>query len=264
MRYLLLSVAFVLPLSASVYYAKVEPVEKYTIKSTVSGEVKTLYKQAEGKVSNGGIYIQIDDFLNKEELKSSKQKLQALKATLELTQKNLENSKEVQRIREDNYNRIKDLKTKSRVEKDNELITLISAQNQTISLENSVQNLLIQLSDLEYKITNLEDTIEDKSVEIKKGYLIYNTYINVGDYVSVGTSLVDAYDISKGKLTLYLSKEDVELAKNGVIYINDKPTEYKVDKVWDVADTQNISAYKTEILLPAPSRFSELMKVEFK
>lgn len=85
-----------------------------------------------------------------------------------------------------------------------------------------------------------------------------------GDYVNVGTSLVDAYDVSKGKLTIYLSREDVDLAKTGVMLLDGKESNIKVDKIWDVADTQNISAYKAEILIPAPKRFSQLIKVEFK
>lgn len=264
MKYLLVVCIFVLPLSASVYYAKVEPVQNYSIKASASGEVKNVFKEAEGRVSKGGVLIQIDDTLNKKELLSSEKKLKAYKTTLEFTKQNLLNTKEVQRIKTGNYTRIKNLKTKSRVEKDNELVTLINAQNQTISLENSIQNLLIQINDLEYKIATLKDTIDKKSVSIEKGFLIYKTYVNRGDFVNVGASLVDAYDISQGKLTIYLSKEDIELAQNGTIYINGKATEYKIDKIWDVVDTQNISAYKAEILIPAPKRFSELLKIEFK
>lgn len=264
MKYLVVVCLAVLQLSASVYYAKVEPLAMYSIKASTSGEVKSLFKEAEGKVSNGGVLIQLDDALDKKELLSSQKKLEALHKTLDMTKLNLQNSQEVTQIKQANYERIKDLKTKSRVDKDNELINLLNAQNQTISLENSVQNLIIQISDMEYKIATLEDKIEKKSVAVQKGFLIYKTYVDKGDYVNVGASLVDAYDISKGKLTIYLSKEDVALATSGAMYINDIATGYKVDKIWDVVDTQNISAYKAEILIPAPKRFSELLKIEFK
>ena len=94
--------------------------------------------------------------------------------------------------------------------------------------------------------------------------MIYKTYVNEGDFVNIGAPLVDAYDISKGKLTIFLSKEDVEKAPSSVMYINDKATKIKIDKVWKVVDTQNISSYRTEIIVPAPKRFSELLKIEFK
>jgi len=264
MKCLLSLFVLALSLNASVYYAKVEPYVAYTIKASASGEVVSLFKEAEGKVSNGGVLIQIDDFLNKEELKSSKTKLSSLKRTMELTQKNIKNAKEVERIREETYNKIKDLKTKSRTSKDAELINFINASSQVLSLENSLENLKVSISDLEFKIASLEDTITKKSVSVTKGFLIYKTYVDQGDFVSVGTTLVDAYDISKGKLTIFLSKEDVDKANSSEIYINDKKSDYKINKIWKVVDTQNISSYKTEIIIPAPDRFSELLKIEFK
>ena len=264
MKYLLSLFVLALSLNASIYYAKVEPYEAYSIKATASGEVMSVFKDAEGKVSNGGVLLQIDDVLNKKEIKSSKTKLVSLRRTMELTSKNVRNSKEVERIREENYKKIKNLKTKSRTSKDAELINLINASNQVLSLENSLENLKVSISDLEFKIATLEDIIKKKNVKIKKDFLIYKIYITEGDFVNVGTPLVDAYDISKGKLTIYLSKEDVEKAKNSKIYINDKQSEYKVDKIWKVVDTQNISSYKAEIVIPAPKRFSELLKIEFK
>ena len=264
MKYLLSLFVLALSLNASIYYAKVEPYEAYSIKATTSGEIVSVFKEAEGKVSNGGVLIQIDDFLNKKELKSSKTKLKSLKKTMELTNKNVRNSKEVERIREENYKKIKNLKTKSRTSKDAELINLINASNQVLTLENSLENLKVSISDLEFKIASLEDTIKKKSVKIKKDFLIYKTYVNEGEFVNVGTPLVDAYDISKGKLVIYLSKEDVEIAKKSTIYINDKKSDLKVDKIWRVVDTQNISSYRTEIVIPAPKRFSELLKIEFK
>lgn len=264
MKYLLIISAIALNLSASIYYAKVEPRDTYSIKATASGEVVSLHQDSEGKISSGGVLIQLDDILNKKELVSSNLKLKSLNTTLELTQKNIKNLKEVEKIRENNYQRIKDLKTKSRVEKDNDLINFLNAGNQVLTLETSAQNLLVTIADLEYKIAVLEDTIRNKAVKIKNGFLIYKTYVNVGDYVNVGAQLVDAYDVSKAKLTLFVSKEDVALAQNGVVYVNDQPSAYTVSKIWKVVDTQNISSYRTEIVIKAPERFSELLKIEFK
>ncbi len=264
MKYILSLFVLALSLNASIYYAKVEPYEKYSIKAAASGEVMSVFKEAEGRVSKGGVLIRIDDALNKKDLESSNKKLKSLKRTMELTVKNLKNSKEVERIRENSYKRIKNLKTKSKASKDAELINLINASNQVLSLENSLENLKVSISDLEFKIASLEDVIKKKSIKIKQGYLIYKIYVNKGDFVNVGMPVVDGYDISKGKLTIYLSSEDVQKAKQSKIYINDKLSNLSIDKIWKVVDTQNISSYKAEIIMPAPKRFSELLKIELR
>ncbi len=264
MKYLLSFMAFTLTLNAGVYYAKVDPYESFSIKAAASGKVILLSKEAEGKISDGRVFIQLDDKLNKKELLASRAKLESFKRILSLTKENVKNSKFVKQIREENYKKIQDLKTKSRTSKDAEQIILINASNQVLILENSLENLKVSISDLEYKIATLRDKIDNKNIKIKTGSLIYKTYVSEGDFVNIGMPLVDTYDISKGKLTIFLSKEDVDSASKSVIYINDKATKLKVDKIWKVVDTQNISSYRTEIVVPAPKRFSELLKIEFK
>ncbi len=264
MKYLIVFCVLAFSLNASVYYAKVEPHFKYAIEASVSGEVVSLMKESEGRVSNGEVLIQIDDFLNKKELKSAKIKLSSLKRVMELTQKNVENSRKVEQIKELNYNKIKDLKTKSRASKDTELIGLINASSQLLSLENSLENLKISISDLEFRIATLKNSISKKSISVEKDSFVYKIHINKGDFVNAGAPLIDAYDISKGKLTIFLSREDVDRVEDSTIYINDKPTSFNIDRIWKVADTQNISSFRAEIIIPAPKRFSELLKIEFK
>ncbi len=264
MRYFILVILASVALNATIYYAKVEPVQKYSIKSATSGKVLKSNYEMEGRVSDGKVIIHLDDVLNKEDLKNSIQKLKTIKDLISITKKNLKNAKEIASIREKNYKKIKNLKTKSRVEKDNELINSVNAQNQVLSLMSSLENLKSQLNDQNYKIATLKDQIKKKSITVPKGYLIYKLYLQKGDFAGVGTPLIDAYDISKAKLTVYVSKEDYDLAKNGVIYLNGKSTAYKVDKLWNSADTQNISSYKAEIVISAPKMFSKLTKVEFR
>lgn len=264
MRYFILVVLVAIGLNADIYYAKVEPLQKYSIKSAASGKVLSSVEKLEGKVSNGQIIVHLDDVLNKEDLKNSLNKLKILNEMIKITKKNLENAKKVARIRLSNYNKIKNLKTKSRVEKDNELISSVNAQNQTLSLMSNLENLKSQLNDQKYKIAALKDQISKKSIRIPKGYLIYKLYLQKGDFAGVGSPLVDAYDISLAKLTVFVSKEDYDKAKSGVIYIDGKKTNYKVNKLWKVADTKNISSYKAEILIPAPKVFSKLVKIQFR
>ncbi len=264
MKYFILAILATVGLSANIYYAKVEPLQKYSIKSAVSGKVLTSVDKLEGRVSNGQIIIHLDDVLNKEDLKNSVNKLKILNEMIKITKKNFENAKKIASIRLSNYNKIKNLKTKSRVEKDNELINSVNAQNQSLSLKSNLENLKSQLNDQKYKIATLKDQIAKKSIRVTKGYLVYKLYLQKGDFAGVGTPLVDAYDISSAKLTIFVSKEDYALAKNGVIYIDGKKTNYKVNKLWKSADTQNISSYKAEIVIPAPKVFSKLVKIEFK
>ncbi len=264
MRYFILAVLASIGLNATIYYAKVEPVQKYSIKSAVSGRVLSSNYNMEGRISKGEVIIHLDDVLNKEDLKNSILKLKTIKDLISITKKNIENAKRVAHIREQNYKKIKNLRTKSRVEKDNELINSVNAQNQVLSLMSNLENLKSQLDDQKYKIASLKNQISKKSIVVPKGYFIYKLYLQKGDFAGIGSPLVDAYDISSAKLTIYVSKEDYALAKKGVIYIDGKATNYRVDKLWDTTDTQNISSYKAEILLPAPKVFSKLVKVEFK
>ena len=264
MKYFMLVILVAIGLNASIYYAKVEPLQKYSIKSATSGKVLASVNKLEGRVSNGQIIVHLDDVLNKEDLKNSFNKLKILNEMVKITKKNFENAKKVANIRLRNYNKIKNLKTKSRVEKDNELINSVNAQNQSLSLMSNLENLKSQLDDQKYKIATLKDQINKKSIRVPKGYLVYKLYLQKGDFAGMGSPLVDAYDISMAKLTIFVSKEDYDLAKSGVIYMDGKKTNYKVNKLWKSADTQNISSYKTEILIPAPKVFSKLVKIEFK
>ncbi|MDD2383612.1 MAG: hypothetical protein PHN18_05435 [Sulfurospirillaceae bacterium] len=264
MRYIGLLFICSFSLHAGIYYAKVEPFLSYTLKASYSAEVTTSIIELEGKLATGGLIVQLDDGLDKKELKSSQDKLIALSKTAKLMQRNIANAQEIVRVKEDNYGRIKELKTKSKVDKDNELINFITAQNQLLSLEQSLENIHVQVSDLEYHIALLNDKIDKKNFHVRKGNLIYKIYVSKGDYVMAGSPVIDVYDVSEGKLTLYLSKEDKVLAERGVLYIDGQRSDSKVHKIWSVADTQNISAYRCEILLNKPHDFSVLKKIEFK
>jgi hypothetical protein len=88
--------------------------------------------------------------------------------------------------------------------------------------------------------------------------------VKKGDYVNFGTLLMDVDDISKAKLTVYLSYEDMINLDKKSIYINDKKSDLKFHKVWRVADTTNISSYKAELYIPAPKVFSRVVKIELK
>ncbi len=113
-------------------------------------------------------------------------------------------------------------------------------------------------------MSQLEDSISKKSVILKDKYL-YQLLVRVGDFVAPGSPLARVDDASRAKLVLFLEAEELEDIAQKIVYIDGTKTEYKVDKVWRVADEKFISSYRAEIYIPAPKgTFSKLVKVEIK
>jgi hypothetical protein len=260
---LLFFVAISTGLFANTYYSKLEPVETYTIKSDISGKVLFSDIAKEGTYVKDAKLVQIDDALNRKNLKSVNEKIAYLQTILTISLANLKNLEEVEAIKEDRYKKYLSLTTKSAFDKENELITFITSQNQTLSLKQSIENTKVQLSDLAYQKATLEDSIEKKSITIKDRY-INKVNIKVEDVVAIGTPIAELYDISKGKLTIFLTKEDAQMIEKLDFYIDGEKVIDPNYKLWSVADVQNISAYKCEITVDAPKYFSKLIKVELQ
>ncbi len=221
---------------AKVHYAKVEPYESVTLKSAVSALVMDVDLDAEGSVVDQKCVIYLDDRLDKINLKTSNENLLILHETL--------------KRQESYFNRINKLKTASTAQKDEAFYTFASTKTQYL--------------DMEYKIAQLEDSIEKKSIILQNKYL-YEIIVRKGDYVTPGSPLAKVVDASRAKLVLFLEPEELDQIEQKNVYLNDEKTAYKVDKVWRVADEKFISSYRAEIYIPAPEgSFSELMKVEIK
>jgi multidrug resistance efflux pump len=219
-----------------VHYAKVEPYESVVLKSAVSALVMDVDLDAEGTMVEGKRVVYLDDSLDKINLKTSKENLIILHETL--------------KRQESYFQRIDQLKTASTTQKDNAFYGYASAKTQYL--------------DMKYKIAQLEDSIEKKSIILHHMYL-YEIMVRKGDYVSPGTPLASVVDASRAKLVLFLEPDELEQIGQKTVYLNGKKTDYKVDKVWRVADEKFISSYRAEIYIPAPEgSFSELMKVEIK
>ena len=233
---LLLLLCTPLFLFAKVHYAKVEPYESVILKSAVSALVMDVDLDAEGSVVDQKRVIYLDDRLDKINLKTSKENLLILEETL--------------KRQESYFQRIDKLKTTSTAQKDNAFYTFASTKTQYL--------------DMQYKIAQLEDSIEKKSIVLNQMYL-YEIMVRKGDYVSPGSPLATVADISRAKLVFFLEPAELEQIEDKAVYLNGKKTEYKVDKVWRVADEKFISSYRAEIYITAPQgSFSKLMKVEIK
>lgn len=218
------------------FYSKLEPYNNYIVKSAVSGKVIFSNDAVEGKTVNKKTKIlEIENSLNKIELAQTKKKLEVLNEMLEIQDKN--------------YNRLNKISSKSAFEKDSQKI-------QVLNLESTKSDFVI-------KIATLEDTINNKLLFEEKMY-IYNISVKEGDYVSPGTLLYEAKDLTKGKLEVFIPISDYDHILNKSIYLDGKKTDLKIDKIYKVADSKHISSYKCEIILPNPKTFSRLVKIEFK
>ncbi|MGB5506040.1 MAG: HlyD family efflux transporter periplasmic adaptor subunit [Sulfurovum sp.] len=223
-------------LFAKVHYAKVEPYESVILKSAVSALVMDVDLDAEGSVVDQKRVIYLDDRLDKMNLKTSNENLLILHETL--------------KRQESYFQRMDKLKTASTTQKDNAFYSFASSKTQYL--------------DVQYKIAQLEDSIEKKSIVLQDMYL-YEIMVRKGDYVTPGSPLARVVDASRAKLVLFLEPAELEQIEQKTVYLNGEKTDYKVDKVWRVADEKFISSYRAEIYITAPKgSFSKLLKVEIK
>lgn len=223
-------------LFAKVHYAKVEPYDSVILKSAVSALVMDVDLDAEGSVVDQKRIIYLDDRLDKINLKTSNENLLTLRETL--------------KRQESYFKRIDKLKTTSETQKDNAFYTYASSKTQYL--------------DMQYKIAQLEDSISKKSIVLNNKYL-YKLMVRKGDFVNPGTALAQVHDASRAKVVLYLEPEELDGIELKSVYLDGEKTDYKVDKIWRVADEKFISSYRAEIYIPAPrGAFSKLMKVEIK
>ncbi len=249
---------------AKVHYAKVEPYESVVLKSAVSALVMHVDLEAEGKMVEGERVIYLDDVLDKVNLKTSKESVVLLQKMLYINKDIAGSLSETVDRQESYYNRINKLSTASKTQKDNAYSSFASAKTQYLGTKEKIINLEKQILDMQYKIAQLEDSIFKKSIVLENMYL-YEIIVRKGDYVAPGSPLASVLDASRAKLVLFLEPSELENIEQKIIYLNDEKTDYKVDKVWRVADEKFISSYRAEIYIPAPiGSFSKLMKVEIK
>jgi len=233
---LLLLILSPLLLFAKVHYAKVEPFDSVILKSAVSALVMDVDLKAEGSVVDQKRVIYLDDRLDQINLETSNENLLIIHETL--------------KRQESYFQRIDKLKTTSTAQKDNAFLSFASSKTQYL--------------DMQYKVAQLEDSISKKSIVLNNKYL-YKLMVRKGDFVNPGTALAEVHDVTKSKLVLFLEPEELDNIDEKSIYLNGEKTEYKVNKVWQVADEKFISSYRAEIYMPTPKGlFSKLIKVEIK
>lgn len=235
MKIFLLSAIMITSIFANEYYAKLEPIESYQVKAAVAGKVIFSNYQIEGLKANNTTIVELDSSVDRVELEQSKNKLKFIDEML--------------KIEQNNYDRLNQVSSKSAFEKDTQKLKVIN-------LESSKADMII-------KIENLKDTISNKKLVEKSNY-VFNIAVKEKDYVTPGTLLYEAKDLSKGKLEIFVPIAQIEEIKNKEIYLDGIKSDIKISKIYDVADSTNISAYKVELIVTNAQQFSRLVKIEFK
>jgi len=219
-------------LFAQTYMAKIEPYDTFTIYSQTAGQIIKLDKSDETKVINKTI-INLDSNLEKEQLSIYNKQLDLYLKKLNI----LENS----------YKKYITITGKSQADKDDKLYDLIE--------------LKISIESLKLNIKTLEDTLRKKVITLKDLY-IKEFKVNQGDYVSIGSEIATAYDISKSKLLVYVSDDDYEDISNKKVLINGKEGIAVIEKIDKTLDETYVSAHKITLVLK-DDNFGKIQKVEF-
>lgn len=247
---------------AKVHTAKVEPYEIYTYKAAAAAQVVDSQLQKEGKEVADAPLIKLDDRVDRAKLDSLRSKLAALKKTIQITQQNIHNAQKIAQIKKSNYDRIKNLKSKSLSEKERKLSEYLSARSTYLNLLEKLQNLKIQKADLEYALAATKDQIEKKNPRFS-GY-VYKIHAKKGDFAAIGSPLVDIADVSRAKAVVYLGPEELEGIERKKIYIDGKPSDARFEVIEKITDPDYITQYRAKIVLPKPPLFGKFIQVEIK
>jgi multidrug resistance efflux pump len=264
MKTLLILLLTPLLLFSKDHYAKLEPIENLTIKSAVSAEVIHIKRALEGKLVKNSTIIELDSKLDKTRIDSIHRSLDIIERMIQTNETILSLFEESKQRQEEYYYRLSNMQSVSQTKKDNAFYTYTNSRTQYFSTQEKIDSLHKQRVDLNYEIARLQESIAKKSIQVHHKF-IDKLLVNKGDYVNMGTPLLQLKDLSSAKLVLFLEADEIEMVKNKTIYIDEKKTPYKISKIWKVSDDKFISSYRTEIIIKNPKQsFSKLLKVEFK
>ncbi len=232
MRALLL-LLFTLPLVAGSYKAKIEPIERVTISAEVSGRIVRLDQRDELKTVDKTVLV-IDHALESQELANTERKRKLLLDQI--------------RIKQRQYDRIRNLKGQS-------LFTKERYQSELLALR-------MQKSDLDNRIVQLKDIIARKEIALHGKYL-KKLYVRQGAFVAPGAKLMDVEDLSGSRIVLYVDAKDVEgIEKKPITVDGKKEHGYTLEKVARTTDGRFISAYRVELVKKGSAPFGRVVTVE--
>ncbi len=227
-------------LLAKEYMAQIKTYEMYEIKSQTSGIINIVNKNLESK------YIKNKELLIKINSKDEEIDLQKNRNSYEI-------QKEIVKIKEQNYKAKKRISQLSLYDKNNEKLTFLEAKKEIINLGQTVKKL--------------ENEISKKTFVIKNRY-IDKIFVDKGEYVNIGDKLFNSYDITKLKISLFLSQDEIKNIDSKTLYIENKKSDFKIDKIHKIKDENKISRYKVEFIKDNTKEenyfFDKVVKVELK
>ena len=235
MKYIISILLTVTSIFAQDYYAKIEPIHSYKIKSSVSGKVIFSNTNFESKFVSNKVVIKIDDKINKIELNQTRNKFNNLTKVLKIHENTLKS-----------FNKVS---SKSKFDKNNQKILILNTKT--------------SISDLKIKIESLKNSIKNKNIKINNLY-VDKIFVNKNDYINPGTLLMNVLDLSKGKLEIFVNKDDIKTITSKEILLNGKNTDLIINKIFKTTDSKHLSSYKVEIILSNVGQFSKLVKISFK
>ena len=226
-------------MNASSYMGQIEPYEKVLVVSETNGLITKVNRRSEYAFQNKRKrVVQIEKRAEEIELKG-------LKSSLNF-------SKQAYALKADNFARKNNVRQISQYEKNLEESTLYEVQSQMAELRKSI-NLL------KYRL-------DKKTFFIKRKY-VAKIYVREGDYVDVGSKIMEVYDVSKEKIELYVRAKEIKGIKSKNIFINNEKSKYKIEKISQVRDAKNLSSFLVRLVKKnsKPNKyFGTVVKVEFK
>lgn len=234
--FLLLSVGF---LNASSYMGQIQPYEKIEVVSEVSGLVIKVDRSLEFT------YVEDDKNIVKIEKKQEEIELTGLKDSLHSVQK-------IYKLKKSNFQSKNRVKQISKYEKNLEQSSVFEIQNTLFKLQNSIKLIEYQK--------------EKKTFNVKEKY-INNIFVREGDYVNIGTKIMEVYQVSKSKIELYIRAKDIKNLNKKTILIDGKPSSFKIEKISKVKDSINLSSFLVRLVKDTEDingYFGDVVKVEFK
>ncbi len=239
-QFLITSLLLGSTLFAKEYMTQIKPFEMFEIRSQVAGVVEYVNKDLESSlITNKEVLIQID---------SKDEEIELLKA-----QNSYAVQKEIVTIKEKNYkakNRIKQL---SVYDKNSEKLLFLEAKR--------------ELSDTLQTIKKLQNDIVKKLFVIENRY-VDTLFVSQDEYVNVGDKLFYAYDISKLKITLFLTQEEIMQLSSKDVYVSGQKSAFLIYKIHKIKDENKISRYKVVFTMPNVNSqnyyFDKVVKVELR
>lgn len=225
---------------AKEYMAQIKPYESFEIKAQMAGIVEEVKDSREASfVKDKLTIVKIDS-------KDERIDLEAQKDLL-LSQE------EIIKIREANYKAKKRIRQLSQYDKNNEKLNYLDSKKELVNTKKAIKTL-------------------NNSIN-KKTFIVSNKYIGEitakkGEYLDVGDKVFDMYDISSLKITLYLTKKEIDNLINQTLFVNGKKSDFIVHKIYKTKDSVKVSRYKVEFIKVNKDLdtfyFDEVVKVELK